>query len=560
MKLIHKLFFIILLKLILGQKESDILKPERSDVKEEKSELKEEKSELEIENSEKEEKSDPEIENSEKEEEISDSIFSESEDDDDDLMKKLKDFEFNTDEFNTDEFNLDEFNLEEGPKDKKSQKGKNENKQKSKKQKPRPLVARASQRFKDLFSWGKNNSLNFSKIMRFSKNNKLAAEKFISIDDIILDIPPEVMLNVKSALSLLNSKKMRKAYNQYIEEDKKGKIRNETIEDDFHLDQSFLSYILYMVEHKKKHYEKTEFYKYYKHIFYMFEDNLDRTPFYYSSEQMRLFYNTTFGTLFETLNRYFNDEASIFEKKIYKKPIVFEDYLKYRIFSVQKFYNVSGVANIVPFIDLIKQDENEPNCVFYEENGHIKVRAILNVFPKEELILKPMPISNTHRLFFYGQTFDDIIDKFPSYNIPLVARNFLRDQKVEIGEELDKKISQINNNIDLADPEFYKYVVETYQEIGKNMKKKRKSEIAAYRLFMKYLKKMRSNLDYVNDEKIREAFYNKIDIKNAQRIFKGERQFLDKKIEVLKNQIEELRKLNQFMKKTKDGYLDIDNL
>ena len=530
MKLIHKLFFILLLQFGLGQKESDILKPEKSE---------------------------PEIENLE-EEDNSDSNISESEDDD--LIKKLEEFELNPDEFNIDDFNIDEFNIEEEQKKKKNQKGKNENKQKSKKQKPRPLIAGASKKFKDLFSWGKNNSLNFSKIMRFSKNNKLAAEKFISIDDIILDIPPEVMLNVKTALSLLNSKKMRKAYNQYIEEDKKGKIRNETIEDEFHIDQSFLSYILYMVEHKKKHYEKTEFYKYYKHIFYMFEDNLDRTPFYFSSEQMRLFFNTTFGSLFETLNRYFNDEASIFEKKIYKKPIVFEDYLKYRIFSVQKFYNVSGVANIVPFIDLIKQDENEPNCVYYEENGHIKVRAILNVFPKEELILKPMPISNTHRLFFYGQTFDDIIDKFPSYNIPMVSRNFLREQKIEIGDELNQKISQSNNNIDLADPGFYNYFVEIYQEIGKSMKKKRKSEIAAYRLFMKYLKKIRSNLDYVDDERIREAFFNKIDVKNAQRIFKGERLFLDKKIEVLKNQIEELRNLNKFMKKTKDGYLDIDNL
>ena len=173
MKLIHKLFFILLLQFGLGQKESDILKPEKSE---------------------------PEIENLE-EEDNSDSNISESEDDD--LIKKLEEFELNPDEFNIDDFNIDEFNIEEEQKKKKNQKGKNENKQKSKKQKPRPLIAGASKKFKDLFSWGKNNSLNFSKIMRFSKNNKLAAEKFISIDDIILDIPPEVMLNVKTALSLL---------------------------------------------------------------------------------------------------------------------------------------------------------------------------------------------------------------------------------------------------------------------------------------------------------------------------------------------------------------------
>ena len=190
MKFIHKLFFILFLRFVLGQKESDISKPEKADLKVEKSE--------------------PEIENSQIEEENLDSKISESEDDD--IIKKLEEFEFNTDELNMDDFNLDEFNIEEEQKKKKNQKGKNENKQKTKKQKPKPLVAGASKKFKDLFSWGKNNSLNFSKIMRFNKNNKLAAEKFISIDDIVLDIPPEVMLNVKTALSLLNSKKMRKAY------------------------------------------------------------------------------------------------------------------------------------------------------------------------------------------------------------------------------------------------------------------------------------------------------------------------------------------------------------
>lgn len=417
-------------------------------------------------------------------------------------------------------------------------------------------------KYDNLLKWGLNNSLNISKPLKFNKNNQFAAEKFITIDDIIMDIPPNVMLNINSSLSLLNSKKMRKAYNLYVEEDKKSRKKNQTIEDEDHIDQSFLSYILYLVTHKPKHYEKTEFYKYYQHIFYMFENNLDHLPFFFSSEQMRLFSNTTFGNVFESLNRYLSDEASIFEKVIYKKPIIFEDYLKYRIFSVQKYYNVSGVVNIVPFIDLIRQDHKEPNCIYYVENGHIKIRAILNVFPNEELILKPDNISNQHRLIFFGETFDEIIDQFPSYNIPIVARNFLKEQNIEISDTAKQLIEKLGiTNIDLAIPEFYKYVVDIYTELSKKNKKKEKSEIDGYRLFLKYLKKFRSNLNLIDDDMIREAFYSRIDVQNAKRIFQGERMFMDKKIDDLKNYLKKFRKFKKMLdKNSKDGIVDISDL
>ena len=122
-------------------------------------------------------------------------------------------------------------------------------------------------KYDDLIKWGLNNSLNISKPLKFNKKNRFIAEKFITIDDIIMDIPPNVMLNINKSLSLLHSKKMRKNFKLYVEEDKKSKLKNQTIEDDFHIDQSFLSYILYLVNHNSKKYEKTEFYQFYKYIF-----------------------------------------------------------------------------------------------------------------------------------------------------------------------------------------------------------------------------------------------------------------------------------------------------
>ena len=60
---------------------------------------------------------------------------------------------------------------------------------------------------------------------------------------------------------------------------------------------------------------------------------------------------------------------------------------------------------------------------------------------------------------------------------------------------------------------------------------------------------------------IREAFYSRIDIENAQRIFKGERIFIQKRIDDIKNQLKNFRQFKQKLEsKGKDGVIDIDDL
>jgi len=409
-----------------------------------------------------------------------------------------------------------------------------------------------------LINWGLNNSLNLSEDLTFSKN-KFIAKKFITIDDIIMTIPKKLMLNVKKSLELLNSSKLKKDYEAYLKEDKESQKKKQTIFDEAHIDQSFLSYILYIISHKKKKYSKTDFYKYYNHISYMFEDNLDNLPFSYSSEQMQLFTNTTFGPIFESLYRYFSDEASLFEKKFYQKPIIFEDYLKYRIFSVKKYYNISNEVNLVPFIDLIKQSHKEPNCIYYDENGEIKLKAILNVFPGEELVLKPQNISNQHRLIFFGETFEEILDVFPSYSVYVMPRYFLYENNVEIDNDLSDKLKKYDM-LDLCENEFYKSVIDIYSEITVRINKKHKGEIHALRFLVKYLKRLRKNLDYVDDGKIRDSFYSRKDMDNAMRIFRGERMFLDKKIKEVVDYIKKFRKFKKILDKSNDGVIDIDDL
>ena len=168
--------------------------------------------------------------------------------------------------------------------------------------------------YESLLKWGKSNNLRINKNIRFIKDKytkQYSAKESISKGEVILDIPPDCMININKALKLLNSKKYRKAYNSYIEADK---INLETFKDKYHAEKAFMSYILYIVNHKKNYFEKNKnkFYEYYKPMEYAFEENLDSLPFFFSSEQMKFFLNTSFGSVFEIINSYINEEVSIF--------------------------------------------------------------------------------------------------------------------------------------------------------------------------------------------------------------------------------------------------------
>lgn len=385
--------------------------------------------------------------------------------------------------------------------------------------------------YEKLLEWGLNNSLNITNKIKFVKDKDVKqyiAKNLIPEGEQIMDIPPEIMINVNRSLKLLNSKKFRKAYHDYIEEDK---INTEVLKDDYHVDQSFMSYILYIVDHKKKTYEKNKFYQFYHPIFYMFENDLESLPFYYSSEQMRFFLNTSFGSIFEIFNRYINGEATIFEKKIFKKPVIFEDYLRYRIFSIQKSYDINGTINIVPFIDFIKNSFKNANCEFKIEDKHIKIKATHNIFPGEELIMKPITISNQHRFIFFGETFDEILDKFQSYNIPIMIPHFITDKPN--AQDLSILGAHGNGRFDLAEFDFYSNVLNLYKKAARILKED-DSDYGALNLLLKYITKIRNNFNYISKDDIRKAFYKQRDIDNVQRIIEGEKKFLDKKIDILK--------------------------
>lgn len=396
--------------------------------------------------------------------------------------------------------------------------------------------------YENLLKWGLSHNLTITEKIRFikDKNNKqYLAKNLIPEDDIIMDIPPECMLNINTSLSLLNSKKFRKAYNNYIELEKEN---NEVLKDSHHAEEAFISYILYIVNKQKRKYEKNNFVKYYSPMFYTFENNLDNSPFFFSSDQMKLFFNTSFGSVFDIMNKYIQGEVTIFEKKIFNKTINFEDYLKYRILIVQKSFEVNKTLNIVPFVDYIKRDFKKVNTEFtINSEGHIIIKAKANIFPGEELIMRPLAISNDHRFIFYGDTFEEIKDKINSFNIPTLIPNYITDKPVNFDiNSLGPKA-----RVDLIEIDFYKQIIFVYKKFARLIGED-DSDIGACRLMLKYINRLRDNYELITKDKIRKEFFNKRDMENAWRIIDGEKTFLEKRIDTLKLHINYLEeKMNE---------------
>ena len=384
--------------------------------------------------------------------------------------------------------------------------------------------------YENLLNWGKSHKLNMTEKIRLVKDKDAKiyiAKNLIPEDDIIMDIPPECMININKTLSLLNSKKFKKAYEKYKEVEK---LSIEVMKDEHHVEQAFMSYVLYIVQKKKKTYEKNNFLKYFSPLYYSFEPNMDHLPFSFSSEQMKFFFNTSFGSVFEILNQYIQEEITTFEKKIFNKSINSEEYLKYRISSIQNSFEINQTLNIVPFIYYIKKSFQKVNTEFsIDDQGHIVVKAKANIFPGEELIMRPNVVSNAHRFIFFGETFEEIKDKFNIFDIPSLIPNFITDKPVDF----DIKSLGPKARIDLVEIDFYKPLIFVYKKFAQKIGED-DTDMGACKLILKYITKLKENYELISKEKIRKEFYTQKDIDNVYRIIEGEKMFLERRIDILK--------------------------
>jgi hypothetical protein len=238
-----------------------------------------------------------------------------------------------------------------------------------------------------LLEWGKKNSVYITdkiKMNYTNENNRnyYVVEK-IKKDEIIISIPKSLTLNIDSALNLLGSK-ARKQYQAY-----KNKFTDIIKEDkaiiSYRIDQSFLAYLMTIANKKKS--KKNKLYQYYKYFFNTFETNLEHFPVYFSTEQLKIIIFSIFGNEVIKVKRIFEEELEILEREIHKNTLDMDEYLKYRLFTFEKFVNVSGTSYIIPFVDFL--DTNPVNfnlqIKYFNNNNTLCIIETKNINPQDEL-------------------------------------------------------------------------------------------------------------------------------------------------------------------------------
>jgi hypothetical protein len=388
-----------------------------------------------------------------------------------------------------------------------------------------------------LLEWGLNNSLYISdKLeMRYkSENNKIYyANEEIPAKSIIMNIPFEIMLNIKNALKLLNSKKLNNLYEEY-----KKDIFNISIgflpESQ---DQSFLSYLIYLVNHRQKHYKKNKFYQYFHYLLDTFETNLDSFPVFYNKNQLQLLQGSMALMEIRLMKELYKEEVDKFEHKHKQKEIDFDEYLRFRTLTITKSLNISNHTSIIPFIDMFANDPIDFNVNFKlnETNNNLYVFTTKNIKRGDILYIRSGYFSNNKRFVLYGETFDKMKDYIEAFQIPLISA-MMHHRIPEKGRGYD-----LDDTIDLVSKNFYKEALSTYKKISV-LKRGDGSDISGYKLFLQNLELVRGTYDHVTSSNIHNEFLNLKDINNVIRVLEFEKKFLDEKINVLRKFIDKLEK------------------
>ena len=391
-----------------------------------------------------------------------------------------------------------------------------------------------------LLEWGKNNSLFISDKLSMKyideDNKSYYANDNIPENTLIMNIPFKIMLTVKNALDLLNSKKLNKLYAEYKKDN--FKINIDFLP--FSHDQSFLSYVIYLVNYHKKHYKKNKFYKFFHYFFDNFESNIDRFPISYNEYQLRIIQGSVALRESTLMKNLFKEEVHKLEIEHNQNSIDFDEYLRLRSLIITKSLNISNMTCIIPFIDMFVRDPIDFNVDYKlnETNNNLYIYTRKQVRKGDILYIKSRYISNIKRFILYGETVEKMKDYIESFRIPLISP--MTHHSIS-GKDKGYYLDDI---IELVDNKFYENALEAYKIISK-LKKQDGSDLSAYKLFLKNLELVRGTYDHITNKYITEQFINSKDIENVKRVLYLEKKFLDEKIRFLRNFIDKFeQKIN----------------
>ena len=377
--------------------------------------------------------------------------------------------------------------------------------------------------------WGLKNNLTLSEFIEISseKDPKFIAKKTIEKNETLLIIPYNMMFNTDKAIKLLNSKNLRKQFNQFKREEF---LYIEFEDEEFRKEESFLAYILYLMEYRPKKYQKTQFYEEYKYYLESLKIPPRIKPLFFDNEGLEKLYMTYLNTLYKSLKRDYEEEIFIFKGETYgKKEIDYEDYLPHRINVHNKGIKIYGHKTMVPFFNYFEVDYINYNANYtIEKDGSMRIFSKKKIQKYEEIIISYPKYTNQRNLLFLGKTYEKLVDYYDEYLISTFGISVYYRFDI-IDKDLEHQYF-----INLLDEDFDENAVEVYKDNIKILKDERNTDSGnltygyLYEILMNNVKSYNEYIKNFNIEKVYE-YFEEPDIRtHIARILRGETKVLEK--------------------------------
>ena len=386
------------------------------------------------------------------------------------------------------------------------------------------IIKTKSEDYDHLLEWGKSHNVYISEklAMNYTSENikNFYAKEEIEKNETIMIIPKDIVLNIETALKLFGTK-TNKLYEKYKNE--KFEFTNEFLK--YRIQQSFLAYLMYAGNKHKT--EKNKFYQYFKYFFNTFETNLDNFPIFYNNEQFSLLTSSLLGNEIFQTRALFDEEYTILDKRVLTKRLDYDEYLKYRTYTLSKGNNITGLCTLIPFVDILEVHPTKYNLKlkFDLDDYGVKVIATKKIKTNRKLMVKILSMQNSNMLIFYGKTFKELDNTVNSFLVPYISPLYLTERN------LDQSLAK-NDKIDLVHEKFYEEAMPTYMEFSKKIKEDG-SPLSALRIFMGNLKALRKKYDEVTTSQLHKTFFTLKDVENVKRILNTEMRFYDEKMKVI---------------------------
>ena len=407
------------------------------------------------------------------------------------------------------------------------------------------LLAEFQNNYDLFYEWGRNNSIYISYKIAMNYTNENIKNYYVNenIDsgETIISIPKNILLNLNSALKLSN-KKIKKQYENYKKEILNSDHNIYEVRED-RKEYSFLAFLMTIANEKKS--KKNKFYQFYKYLFNIYETNLEEFPIFYNSQQIKFLLFSLYGKGVMQTKTMIEEEFSVLQRN-YKADLDLEEYMKYRLFTINKVFNVVGVNYLIPFIDIFEKNPKNYNLKLnYSSNDEtINLIATKDIKINDKLIMVMEQMPNIKSLIKYGKIYEENKDfHLELFRVPMISNNFIKAKK------LDPELSK-GKIVDLNEKNYYEEVIPVYKIVAK-MLNKDETNISALNLFMENLNIIKHSYDKVSLSELFKYFYKSTYVNNINNILDEEKKYLEKKIEEVKKIINDLSVQNN-IRKTKE--------